>query len=800
MGNVLRVLKRDVLRLLKTPPALVVVLALLVLPSVYTWYNVVGFWDPYNNTGALRVCVVNEDEGGSSDLTGELHVGDMIVDELHGNTQLDWVFVDRDDAMAELDAGKSYAAFVIPSGFTSQLLSLTTGDFTQPKLEYYVNEKAGPVAPKITDTGASTLDETINSTFVSTVSDVAADAIDQALGESREKLDASRSRAVEKIAQAVQTVGEARETLAGIGSATDEAQGKVGEAKDALCRVRADLGTASDALQTVSGLTTQMQDGLASFSAAAMPAVGTGLSSVSQASSKANQAVGDIAGTIGEAQGSVRATLAQAQAVVDEDRALAAYLKSVADGLPEDNPGKQPLAQAAAQLEQQAADAQATLEDLTRISADTETVSQATAQAGNDLNAAVQQAVAGAQAYSDNLFGTTIPAVNGSLAQLGAASSSLATAVSNQRVLVDQTSLVLDQLASTLCTAKDALGQTDGILASLEEGLDTVRTDVLSLGQSGVLAKLVGEDGLDASKIADFMGSPTELETEQLYPLNAYGSAMAPLFMNLTFWIGAFMLLVIMKQEVDGEGIRNLTVTQRYLGRFALLAVMAVLQAVICCAGVLVIGVQAASAPALFFAAAVASLAYLSIIYALSVTLQHIGKGICIVLVFAQIPGATGLYPIEMTSGFFQAVYPFFPFTYGISAMREAICGFYGSHYGDAIGMLVFFFALFMAFGILLRPLIRGSVALGLAVPVALAVVFALTPAEKVWLLTAWLVWLVAVFVFLVVVESLRDSFERQMRLDGMTDEGLLELGASRNEMERSAADGDDGAEGGAVR
>ena len=359
------------------------------------------------------------------------------------------------------------------------------------------------------------------------------------------------------------------------------------------------------------------------------------------------------------------------------------------------------------------------------------------------------------------------------------------------------------------------------------------------------------------------MGSPTELKTEELYPLNAYGSAMAPLFMNLTFWIGAFMLLVIMKQEVDGEGIRNLTVTQRYLGRFALLAVMAVLQAVICCAGVLVIGVQAVSAPALFFAAAVASLSYLSIIYALSVTLQHIGKGICIVLVFAQIPGATGLYPIEMTSGFFQAVYPFFPFTYGISAMREAICGFYGSHYGDAIGMLAFFFVLFMAFGILLRPLmanvnrmvagqvrqggifngedveiparpyrfsqlfralsgrdeyreelrvryerftrwyprlIRGSVALGLAVPVALAVVFALTPAEKVWLLTAWLAWLVAVFVFLVVVESLRDSFERQMRLDDMTDEGLLELGASRNEMERSAADGDDGAEGGAVR
>ena len=856
----MRVFKRDVLRLLKTPPALVVVLALLVLPSVYTWYNVVGFWDPYNNTGNLRVCVVNEDEGGSSDLTGELHVGDMIVDELHQNTQLDWVFTEREAAMAELEAEESYAVFVIPAGFTSQLLSLTTGDFTQPKLEYYVNEKAGPVAPKITDTGASTLDETINSTFVSTVSDAAADAIDQALGESRDAVDASRTQAVSKIAGAVQTVSDARTSLAEVACATDQAQVKVGDAKAVLCGVRSSLASASEALREVSGLTTQMQGDLTSFSAAAIPAVSQGLVSVSQASSKASQAVGDIAGTVGEAQGSIGSTLAQAQAMVDEDKALAAYLRKTADALPDDDTNKQSLTDVAAEMEQRAAEAQTALDDLARLNTDAGAISQAAAQAGVSLDSAVQQAVSGAQAYSDSLFGSTIPAANESLAQLGAAAAALGTAVSNQGLLVDQTSLVLDQLASTLGTAHDALGQTDGILDELEQGLSTVHTDVLSLGQSGALTKLLGEDGLDASKIADFMGSPTELVTEQLYPLNAYGSAMAPLFMNLTFWIGAFMLLVIMKQEVDGEGVRNLTITQRYLGRFVLLAVMAVLQALICCAGVLVIGVQAVNVLALFFAAAVASLAYLSIIFALSVTLQHIGKGICIVLVFAQIPGATGLYPIEMTSGFFQAVYPFLPFTYGISAMREAICGFYGSQYGNAIGILVLFFVLFMAFGILLRPLmanvnrmvaeqvrqggifngedveiparpyrfsqlfralsgkeeyreelrvryerfsrwyprlIRGSVALGLAVPIALAVVFALTPAEKVWLLTAWLMWLVAVFVFLVVVESLRDSFERQMRLDGMTDEGLLELGALRNEMERSAAGAVGKAEGG---
>ena len=859
MGNVLRVLKRDVLRLLHVPPALVVVLALLVLPSVYTWYNVVGFWNPYDNTGNLRVCVVNEDAGGSSELTGELRVGDLIVDELRVNDQLDWTFSDRGTALSELEAGKSYAVFVIPEDFTEHLLSLTTGEFSKPEIEYFVNEKTGPVAPKITDTGASTLDETINSTFVSTVSDVAADAIDQALADSRTALDASRSQAASKLGEATQVITDARESIAGIASATDQAQATTDESKGALERARSGVETAGETLDTVSGLTSQLQSGLSSFSASAMPAVNQSLLAASATSSKANGAVAGIVGDVGDARAAISTAIVQGQAMVDENRALAVYLREQGEALPDTDSNKESILAVADELDQRADDAQKTLERLTAANEGAGELSQAVSQASGALDTAVQNATEEAQGYSDVLFGTTIPAINGSLSRMGTTAAALGTAVSNQRLLIDQAELVLDQLSSTMADAKEALCQTDGILVGLEQGLDTVLTDVLALSESDALVKAFGEDGLDASKVADFMGSPTELVTEELYPLNAYGSAMAPLFMNLTFWIGAFMLLVIMKQEVDGEGIRNLTVTQRYLGRFALLAALAVLQAVVCCAGVLLIGVQAANAPALFFAAAVASLAYLSIIYALSVTLQHIGKGLCIVLVFAQIPGATGLYPIEMTAGFFQAVYPYLPFTYGIAAMREAICGLYGTQYLDALGALAVFFAVFMALGILVRPLmanvnrmvagqvrqsglfngedveiparpyrfsqlfraltgkdeyreellrrserfarwyprlIRGSVALGLAVPVALAALFALTPTEKVWLLTAWLVWLVAVFVFLVVVESLRASFERQLRLDAMSDEGLLELGAARNEMERAGDDPQD-AEGG---
>lgn len=114
MKNVFRVLKRDILRLLKVPPAMVVILALLVLPSLYTWYNVLGFWDPYESTGHLHVCVVNEDEGADSELTGHIDVGEMIVDELHGNDQLDWQFVDYDEAMDQVKSGKELR---LPSSF-----------------------------------------------------------------------------------------------------------------------------------------------------------------------------------------------------------------------------------------------------------------------------------------------------------------------------------------------------------------------------------------------------------------------------------------------------------------------------------------------------------------------------------------------------------------------------------------------------------------------------------------------------------------------------------------------------------
>lgn len=858
MRNVWLVLKRDILRLLKTPPALVVVLFLVVLPSVYTWYNVAGFWNPYDNTGSLRVCVVNEDSGASSELTGQLDVGDQVVEGLKENDQLDWQFVSRDQAMEELESGKSYAAFVIPQDFTEKLLTLTTGDFERPDIQYYVNEKTGPVAPKITDTGASTLDRTINAEFVGTVSHIAAQALDEASEESHAQLAQVKSKALDELDEALGALGMLDDAVEGVKAATATAKEKVETVNSELSGAYGKLDQASADLKTASDQASDAARVLMEFSTQGQASLGKITTNLTNMSILTSTMVSSGLASISEAKGDADAALVQVRSLLVENAALIEELERIEQELPDSNPAKQQLGTTIEALRDTNDSAAATVESLESLSGQLGQSIESLKQANSEFGAASQELIATLNDTGTKAFTETLPQLAGAVTKISASARDLSEVVAEQKTLVDQARNLARQVITTIDTANSALGKTQEVGASVLGDLAQVRTDVATLSTSGFLAKLLGVDNLNADEVAEFMASPTSLKTEQLYPLSSYGAAMAPLFMNLTFWIGAFMLLIILKQEVDSKGIRRLTLTQRYLGRFCLLAILVLLQSAVCCSGLLVMGVQPVNIPALYVAAAVCSLAYLSIIYCLSVTMQHIGKGICIILVFAQIPGATGLYPIEMTSPFFQAIYPFFPFTYGIGALREAICGFYGMDYAIALGVLGLFFVVFMALGIILRPLLanvnrmfarqieqggiyngedvripsrryrirqvlsvlsdqagfredimrryerfdtwyprlmKGVIIVGIAVPLVFTIVFSLNMTAKVVLLTAWLIWFGVVAGFLIIVENLRYSMRRQMRLDSLEPEKLQriyeDLNAGRRSMEPDNADAD---------
>ena len=850
MGNVLRVVARDIKRVAKVPAAWLVALFLIVLPSLYTWFNVAGFWDPYGNTANLRICVVNEDAGTHDETLGDLDLGAQVVAQLHDDDQLGWDFTDRDQAMEAVEAGRAYAAFVIPEDFSADVATLLTDDPTLPQLEYYVNEKMGPVSPKITDTGASTLDTTINDAFVSRASEAVASALDEELGAAQAQAQSAQGDAVSRLSEAGARVGEARQGLAELKRAAEDALARADGARGTLEDAKGQAASLAAALDDVSSLAGDASRGIAGLPLAFGGALDDASRLLSQSSSQASGALSQTAAGIASAQGDVDAALGRADAVVAGNAQVLEELSRIQEGLPAGS-AKDSLAQVISALSQQNDQASATVAGLKTLSSDIAASAEAAGAASSTVDGAVQGALSSTDGFRQSLAADTIPSLADALGEITQAASGLAGTVAGQQALIDQTLLALDQLKGTLSAAVDALVKTDEVLAGLEGDFDTARTDIAALGSSDALAGLFGGK-LDPDAVAEFMMSPTTVETETLYPLNSYGSAMAPLFINLTLWIGVFMLMVIMRLEVDDEGIADLTAAQRYFGRWLLLAAMAALQAAVCCAGCLAMGVQTVNAPLFLLTAVIASQAYLAIQYMLSTLFQHVGKGLCVVLVFVQIPAATGLYPIEMTTPFFQAVYPVFPFTYGINAMREVIGGFYDGAWAGDVATLGAFFAVSMLLGVILRPYLvnlnrlfarqieeggiingervalperrfrmaqvmrvladraeyrtamlkraerflrwyprmkTGALAIGIAVPVVATIALSVSQAEKVVLLTVWLAWLVMVFAFLIAIEYVRDGLGRQAILGSLSDDEVRALYV-RGEGAREGGDG----------
>ena len=191
------------------------------VPALYAWFNIVGFWDPYAHTSQIRVAVANEDEGATKDGLGTVNVGALLSNQLRQNDQLGWHFVSADEARSEVERGESYAAFVIPASFSSDLTGIVDGTYVKPNIQYYVNEKNSAVAPKITGAGATALDRKINATFVSTVAKVLSEKASEAGVGIADQADTARADLVASLGEASTKAQNVSDTLSGMGETID---------------------------------------------------------------------------------------------------------------------------------------------------------------------------------------------------------------------------------------------------------------------------------------------------------------------------------------------------------------------------------------------------------------------------------------------------------------------------------------------------------------------------------------------------------------------------------------------------
>ncbi|MGL4819211.1 MAG: YhgE/Pip domain-containing protein, partial [Bacilli bacterium] len=161
---------RDLGRIFRNYALLLVVIALLILPSMYAWFNIMASWDPYGRTNMLPVAVCTLDTG--EEMNGKMiNVGNEIEKELKNNEDLAWVFVSEAEAERGVLAGEYYASIVIPASFSHNLLGILENRFVKPEILYRVNEKKNPISPKITEKGASVLQTNVTVTFQEAISE-----------------------------------------------------------------------------------------------------------------------------------------------------------------------------------------------------------------------------------------------------------------------------------------------------------------------------------------------------------------------------------------------------------------------------------------------------------------------------------------------------------------------------------------------------------------------------------------------------------------------------------------------------
>ena len=842
MRGSVRIFRRDLLRLVRVPAAWIVIIGMAFVPALYAWFNIAGFWDPYSHTSHIRVAVANEDEGATKDQIGTVNVGAMLETQLKENDQLGWHFVSADEARAEVERGDSYAAFVIPASFSRDLTGIVDGTYVKPNIQYYVNEKNNAVAPKITGAGATTLDRQINSTFVSTVAKVLTEKASEAGVSIANNADQKRSDVSASVSEASAKLGNASQTLDGTGEKIDAAKASVASARTTLSELDSAASELSTSLDQADQLVSDSRTSLASFSSQ----MGGALDGLS---SNAASALAGVSANAGTLDGAVQGASGRVGGVLTEGTSIN---NSVGDVLAELNAlgiGNLPAAGTAlTDLTNQNAALSAALGDLTTLNSDLSATSTSISDALTKASAA-SAAVSSAVTNARSGVSSQLPAISSALDDFSSASSSMRGSLDTLRSQRDQVSGLLDQLDSLLDGAKTATQTSATNVAAIKTDLDSVATDISSLSSSNTLRDLADSLGVNAESIASFMASPTKIETKAVYPVAAYGSAMAPLFTNLALWIGAFSLVLLFKLDVDEEGIGPISSASKYMGRWMLLAFFGVIQALVVSTGVLVIGVQTVSRLGFVGTSMVISMVFVSIVYMLSTCFQHIGKGLCVIIMVMQIPGSAGLYPIEMLPSFFRFLHPLFPFTYGVNALREIVGGFYGHTYLSCLAVLGAEALVAFAIGLALRPFLvnlnamitrdlsssglflseatrvpsnryrltqivaaladhegfqrsvsrraarferrypmirRVAIVLGIIVPVALAVLSVANIAEVPIVLGAWIVWVLLVISFLIGLQYLREALARQQLLGAMEEEDVRSLLTRRVQGARS--------------
>ena len=737
------IFKRDMCHATRNVIAVIVSMGLVVVPALYAWFNIAASWDPYGNTKALKVAVANNDKGYKSDLIPvRVNVGETIISTLHANDQLDWQFVKSDKAIDGVKSGEYYAAIVIPKGFSADMMTLFSPDIKHAQLKYYLNEKINPIAPHITDQGATTVVNTIDKTFAKTIAQVGLDLASSILHYSQSPQMAEYMRNLNG------NLTTMADTLSGASQQVTSYSQLLGSANDIVDSTGKLLASATKAGKQAQNALKQGKSGATSLTSAGAnvtSSVNTALDQVSgafdQVAAKVNKAF-DAIGKDSDTAASQLTTLSEqvssGESLYDTYITSLNHMRESVEQLPDSDSAKQALLEAIDReitlLEAAKGDSQKLAQQLkdasTQVTQDTAAAERSRKEILNRITSAKQSISNVRDDYATNVK-----------PKIDALASTVSTLISQTDSMITQLSGTTDSLndvTSSVGTNIASIRSTlDGIATKLNSSATTLNTLITAMNSSDNGAENSDElkslTTSNASTLSTLISAPVALHRVAVYPIANYGSAMAPFYTILSIWVGAIILCAMLKITISdrekahvlglgdtlpriagpsgpGNASRwGLQLHHEYFGRYTIFLLLALLQGTLVCLGdMYFLGVQANHALQFLAVGWLAALVFSNIVYTLTVSFGDIGKAIAVVLLVMQVAGSGGTFPIETLPKFFQILYPFLPFPHAIDAMHAAMAGSYGNEYLLDMVYLALFLIPSLLLGLVLRkPVIR---------------------------------------------------------------------------------------------
>lgn len=667
MKMIFKIFKRDIKKIFRNSMAIILAIGLAVLPSLYAWFNIYANWDPYGSTGNMQVAVINNDEGAVIK-TFTVNVGSQIETNLKANDLIDWQFVSKEEGINGVKAGKYYAAIEIPSGFSNSLTSIMSSEFKQPQIVYYANEKKNAIATKITDKVVQTVQTEVNESFITTIVNL----MNQVFGFVLDENDISGGAIFNKISNEInETKASVADLNNSIGTFSDisELLKQLGSSMSSE-KVSNLLNSTNDVINDTSDVVKITQSSVSGV----VDNIGTLLSGVTSSLDNAAEIVENFSPD----QNSVEVLKTAAQTCTN----MATVMDTVCTMLNQLNQSLPNPITAIDDLVKTLTENAVVLRDLgVKLNAAADGAYEGTL---SDIAASIREVSASLKAsmndYNNSVKPQAEKMVSNLLSTLDSASKMLG--------LLDDDVPTVDTLIKTLNASLDSgvglFGSLQSMLKNFENELDNLSEKIDTLSNSEEFNTFLNVMSENSDKLGEFIACPVQVETDKIYGIDNYGSAMAPFYSTLAIWVGAVILIAIINTNVKHKKELGAPVKpyQEYFGRGLLFIAFAIVQALIVCLGDLYfLGIQCYHPVKFLFAGCFAAVVYAMLIYSLAYTFGDIGKAAVVVLLVIQIGGSGGTFPIDVTPKFFQAINPYLPYTFVINAMRECVCGTYGGDY-----------------------------------------------------------------------------------------------------------------------